>query len=130
MSEPAVSPGANAHRGETEIALGGTTYVLRPTFEALVEIERQVGKPVLALINESQAQGLPLDVLAVVVTECLRAHGRETGDRSMQHFNKPRIADLIYQEGLVRVLPAVMAVLVAAVVGGRELDTEKNAPPA
>lgn len=129
MSEPAAAPGANAHRGETEIALGGTTYVLRPTFEACQAIERATGATLLALLRDS-VNGLPLDTLATVVTECLRAHGRETGDVAMQHFRQDRIAALIYEAGVIASMPPVQAVLLSAVTGGRDQAPEKNAPPA
>lgn len=40
---------ANPHRGEVEVTLGGKSYVLRPTFEAMAAIERVTGTRLLPL---------------------------------------------------------------------------------
>lgn len=52
---------ANPHRGEVSASVGGKAYVLRPTFDALCELEEQMDKPlavILAGVEQGRVSGL------------------------------------------------------------------------
>lgn len=52
---------ANAARGEVGVDVGGQRYTLRPTFDALCELEGLVDKPidaVLAAVSEGRVSGV------------------------------------------------------------------------
>ena len=52
---------ANAQRGEAAITVDGTEYTLRPTFDALCELETLVNKPfadILNTVTEGRLSGL------------------------------------------------------------------------
>lgn len=120
---------ANPIRGEAEIVLDGVTYVLRPSFAAMAAIERGSGKSLMQLAQAS-TDGLPLETLALIVTECVRAHGRETGDAGLAAWKTDRVAELIFRSGIFPALTACQEVLLAALSGGLPppADAEKNVP--
>lgn len=49
---------ANQYRGEINIILSGKTYNLRPTFQALCEIENEIGKSLVVLLSKLDEQGI------------------------------------------------------------------------
>ena len=65
--------GANPHRGEVSLKLGEREVVLRPTFAALVAIERETGMGLLALVRKL-AQG-SVQHLPTIIREGGRAAG-------------------------------------------------------
>ena len=46
---------ANKHRGEVTISLGGRSYLLRPTFAAIAEIEARSGQGLIGLARRLAA---------------------------------------------------------------------------
>ncbi|AIL64503.1 hypothetical protein NOVO_00465 [Rickettsiales bacterium Ac37b] len=48
----------NQYRGEINIELAGKTYNLRPTFQALCEIENEIGKSLILLLSKLDEQGI------------------------------------------------------------------------
>lgn len=68
MSEP-----ANPWRGEAQLELGEHSYVLRPSFAALVAAEEELG-PLFALVERAAAGTLRLSELAALYWHCLTCH--------------------------------------------------------
>ena len=64
---------ANPHRGEVEIELGGETYILRPTFHALVEIEERLGEGIVALTSRLSRGDIRLKDVATILHAGMRA---------------------------------------------------------
>jgi Phage tail tube protein, GTA-gp10 len=60
-----VSGIANPARGEASILVGGERLVLRPSFEALVAAEEELG-PLFALVERAAAGGLKLAEMAAL----------------------------------------------------------------
>lgn len=104
---------ANPHRGEQTVEMDGASYTLRPTFEAAVAIEEQLGS-LLALTFAIAADGasLTLKQAGVVVTETMRAGGQQASLR--------KVTELLFNLGYPKVLPQVVALLTAMVNGGAE----------
>jgi hypothetical protein len=124
-AKPAGAP-ANPHRGEISVTLGGADYVLRPTFEAMVAIEEQIGSLIdLAAQVESKASGLTIKQLSVIVGECIKAHGRETGNKLTAGTRAEVVAKMIYETGLLKVYPVLGPLLTAMLTGGAKA-TEGN----
>jgi hypothetical protein len=104
---------ANPHRGEQSIELAGATYVLRPTFEAAVAIEEQLGGLLgllTRLLNDRTA--LTLKEAAVIVCECMKAGG--------QAANQDKVKRLLFEAGYYTAAPQVLELLTAMVTGGIE----------
>lgn len=118
---------ANPERGEIEIELAGTTYVMRPDFEAVLAIERQTGRPLIRLATEfglGRHGGLPLSDMAVIVTEGVKAARR--GDEMAQQYKAEKFGRLIYETGMLSVLDPVDLFLRNALSGGAEPSKKKE----
>ena len=74
MSKP-----ANSLRGEHEIVMGGEPYVLRPSFEALVAAEEELGS-LFALVEKASAGKLAIGEMAALIWHCLPVEGRPPRD--------------------------------------------------
>jgi len=111
---------ANEDRGELAVILDGTTMVLRPTFEALSEIEQTLDRGLVDLARDALGAKLKLADTAQIVTVCVRAWGKETENKGAAGANPQRIARLIVDSdgGLYTVLQTVEKVLSVAVTGG------------
>lgn len=130
MSEAAdAGGGANPHRGEIEVDLEGVAHVLRPTYEALAAIESGTGKGLIALGIAAEAGELSLRDAALIVTECVKAHGKATGDRTTAGYNVRRVGECIMATGLLLVIKRIEILLMLAVTGGYDASGNRQALP-
>jgi hypothetical protein len=109
---------ANAERGEVSLTLDGADYVLRPTYAACVAIEAQTGRSIIELAVDAQAKSLSLGNAAVIVTECIRAWGREIGRISVEGVQVDRIGELIFADGIAKAMPRIELAMMFAATGG------------
>ena len=93
---------ANPARGEASILVGGERLVLRPSFEALVAAEEELG-PLFGLVERAAAGGLRLSELTGLFWHCLE--GRPEG------VNRDRLGAAIAEGGLARATPALRVLL-------------------
>lgn len=107
-------------RGEMKLVLLGRDYVMRPTYEAVTAIEAAAGRGLVDLARDAVAGKMTLAETAQIATECIRAFGREEGDKDAAGATAPRIARLILDstEGLFGALSQVSALLSLAATGG------------
>lgn len=63
---------ANPHRGDVLLSLPSGDLVLRPSFQALVAAEQEIGS-LLALAARASTDGVPLQKMAVLFHHCARA---------------------------------------------------------
>jgi hypothetical protein len=89
---------ANTLRGEVDIALGADIYTLRPSFQALSEIEHSIGKSVLILLNQFEEKGILLSEQVAILRAGLKAAGEKMPEN---------IGELICEAGMVQVMDAV-----------------------
>lgn len=108
----------NEHRGEAAIELEGVSYKLRPSYEAIVEIEKQIGMTISGAALAASNLGLPLTAVAVVTAELIKAGGRADDDKAAAHVNARRIGELIFEAGLLSASLIVATVLTGAATGG------------
>jgi hypothetical protein len=97
-----VSGVANPARGEAAILVGGERLVLRPSFEALVAAEEELG-PLFGLVERAAAGGLRLAELTALFWHCL--------ERRPEGITRERLGAGIAEGGLARATPALRVLL-------------------
>lgn len=70
----------NPLRGEAALAVNGRDYVLRPTFDALVRAEEELG-PLFALVERAGEGQLRLQEMAALFWHCLAQPGDVTREQ-------------------------------------------------
>ncbi|MCU0892471.1 MAG: hypothetical protein MUE77_12205 [Sandarakinorhabdus sp.] len=97
--------------------------MLRPTFEAMVAIEEQIGA--LTVITQrlrSGAGALTLTETAVIITECMKAHGRATKNQLAANARAESVAKMIFAAGVVQIVPVIFPLLTKMLTGGATAD--------
>lgn len=64
---------SNAIRGEASLRIAGTEHLMRPTFDALVRAEEELG-PLFALVERAGAGQLRLAEITALFWYCLASH--------------------------------------------------------
>ena len=103
---------ANRHRGEVPLTLQGTSYTLRPSYEAIVEWEERTGRGSTELLMRFGASAFRVVDLVAIVGAAARASGATLTDREF--------GALVVAEGQANVLPSVALLLKNALDGGKE----------
>lgn len=93
---------ANVHRGEASLQVGGETLVLRPTFQALVAAEQELGS-LFGLVERAAEGRLMLQEIAALFDHL-------SGDRP-QAITRERIGQAVVEQGLSRTTPALRMIL-------------------
>jgi hypothetical protein len=101
--------GTNPARGEATLQVGGETLRLRPTFEALVAAEEELG-PLFGLVERAAEGGLKLGEIAGLFWHCL-------ADRP-EGLSRERIGAAIAERGLAHTTP-ILKVLLTQILQGR-----------
>ena len=97
---------ANAMRGEAAIVVDGETLTLRPSFEALVAAEEELG-PLFALVERAADGQLSLSEMAALFWHC--ASGLAA---------RERIGQALVEQGLAKATP-VLRTLLGQILQGR-----------
>lgn len=100
---------ANAVRGEASLFVAGETLVLRPSFEALVAAEGELG-PLFSLVERAADGRLGLGEIATLFWHLVH-------ERSAQ-LTREAVGEAVVATGLVRATPALKTVL-SQVLQGR-----------
>jgi Phage tail tube protein, GTA-gp10 len=101
--------GANPARGEAALVVGGEALRLRPSFEALVAAEEELG-PLFALVERAASGGLKLAEMAALFWHCV--------DPRPDALSRERIGAAIAEQGLAGATPA-LRVLLGQILQGR-----------
>ncbi|MBZ9674554.1 GTA-gp10 family protein [Mesorhizobium sp. ES1-1] len=102
---------ANTLRNEVKIILAGEERTMRATFTAIRAIEKDVGKSIMALINQLGQQGdLSVTDAAVVIHNGLRGHDDN-------RLTLPEVGAAILEAGLTNVSMAVVEFVSMALNG-------------
>ncbi len=99
---------ANAARGEAQIILGDHKVRLRPTFNALVAAEEELGS-LFALVERAAEGSLKLSEMVTLFWHC-----RDSGNEMSRADFSASVADA----GLVQATPA-LKILIGQILGGR-----------
>lgn len=89
---------ANKQRGEVTINLDDTNYTLRPSFEALCEIEDRLDTSIPALISQFQQGNVRIKSLAIVVWAGVWAIQKDKAPTI------PQFGEMINRKGLLNVM--------------------------
>lgn len=104
-----MSGAANPARGEAALTVDGVVRTLRPTFEALVKAEGELG-PLFELVERAAAGKLGLHEIATLFWHAVV-------DREGA-LTRERIGEAILEAGLAAVTPALRA-LIQQILQGR-----------
>lgn len=99
---------ANLARGEAAIIVAGEALVLRPSFEALVAAEEELG-PLFALVERAAEGGLRLVEMAALFWHCMK-------DRP-DWCSREAVGAAIAEAGLAKVTPALKLLLTQILQG-------------
>lgn len=112
----------NPDRGEVAVELGGVMYVMRPTFQALREIEVGTGQKLVPLVEAFARRNFGATDVAVVVTAGIRGGGEKAAT-----FEK--VGDMLAEKGIANpeVVSAVILFLTGALNGGTKPGEAKAA---
>jgi hypothetical protein len=129
MTDASTNPVAGpvvGDRGELSLLLDGLSMGLRPSYEAIDAIEASTGQGLIDLARMALAGKLSLSVTAQIAAECIRAWGRESGDRGAAGASAPKVAKLILnaEGGFHAALQTVAAMLSLATTGGYDASGE------
>ena len=102
------NPIANSHRGEAAIEIGGKPHLLRPTFEALVLAEEELG-PLFALVERAGEGRLKLQEMADLFWFCLVDRDR---------VSREAVGKAVMEQGLAQCARPLRSVL-AQILQGR-----------
>lgn len=108
MSGEAPEKSANPARGEAVLRVAGETIVLRPSFEALVAAEQEIG-PLFALVERAAAGALTLAEMVALFWHCRIAPDAIT---------RAQLGEAVVGNGLAATTP-VLRVLLAQILAGR-----------
>jgi len=124
---PPAPASANPERGERVLELGGATYVLRPSHEAIVAVEERLGKSNLALLRLGNSGDLTNVQLAAIAAGFIRAGAKDDLGRAV---NETKLGKAIYERGAAAVTTVLTLCLLDAVQGGRSAEGNGKAPAA
>jgi hypothetical protein len=96
---------ANAARGEAALLVDGEAVVLRPSFEALVAAEEELG-PLFQLVDRAAAGGLKLAEIVALFAHC-----------SGGGASRERIGAAVAEAGIARVTPQLRMLLTQILQG-------------
>lgn len=108
----------NADRGDVAITLrfngADREYVMRPTFDAIAQIERATSRGILAVARTAAAGEIGLAEATIVITAGLKGAGEPATVKA--------VGPMVFEAGLLNVLAPVSKFLSGAVSGGRVPD--------
>lgn len=115
--------------GQLSVNLGDAEYMLRPSRQAITNIEKALGKGVTQIAVQCGSLALSIEELGLCVSELMRAYAVHDPKASADYKGaKPeRCADLIYENGPVDVARRVAIILTGAVTGGYTASGEPKA---
>lgn len=99
---------ANAARGEASITLDGRTCVLRPSFEALVAAEEELGS-LFALVERASSGALTIAEMAGLIWHCLPPDHRP---------DRAAVGQAVIGMGLVEAARPIRTILAQVLKGG------------
>ena len=121
---------ANRQRGEVEIELAGKQYLLRPTFEALCELEDRSSTSILEIVSSMEGGKIRLKELTLVIWAGL------FGADPTTKLELKDVGDLVLRTGLTDVVQQedkdgrnpLVDFLVNGVLGGEKVEAQKDSP--
>ena len=92
---------ANPHRGEASLEVGGETLVLRPSFNALVAAEEELGS-LFEMVERAAEGALKLHEIAALFDHLSRGRPKA--------ITRERIGEAMVEKGLAKITPLLRLV--------------------
>jgi hypothetical protein len=120
-------------RGQLLVKLDGQQYVLRPSLEAILAVERHCHpRRLYDLAQEASRAALPLEDMGYMVAQFMQAHGKaypqDPHAHDYQGAKPERCTELIYEAGAPSVCARLYILLLGAISGGYDAKGEVRAP--
>ena len=96
-------------RGEASLQVGGERLILRPSFEALVAAEEELGS-LFSLVERAAAGALTLSELVTLFDHLSKSRAST--------ITRERLGDAVVELGLTRVTP-VLRIILGQILQGR-----------
>lgn len=127
-SEPAAEEPKVDLLGQLSVQLDAE-YKLRPSRQAISNIERVLGKSLPQLAVGAGSMALTVNELGVCIAELMQAYGRSDADAGSEYkgAKAERCADLIYENGPVDVSRRLAVLFTGALTGGYTASGEPKA---
>ena len=77
---------ANINQNDIELELDGNFYIMRPSFQALCEIEQSVGKSLQILLNDFEVRGILLAEQVKIIYCGVKAGGNILNEAEIGEF--------------------------------------------
>ena len=107
----------NPMKGETQITLGNETYTARLTVDAIINIEDELDKGIIEIMQEIGEAKIRTSYLVVILRSALRGGGLDINDKGVKDI----IADNVFTD-----ICRVVAELLAAILTDSGADEEKK----
>lgn len=115
----------NKERGEVGITLGQTVRPMRPTWEAIVAIENELNTTISFLVARSLTiEWLKVEEAAAIVAQGILAAGKDRKDQMLMSYQKEKIAQQLYEDGIVTSREPINMFLANALNGGKPANEE------
>lgn len=96
----------NPWRGEIELELQGRQFVLRPSFQAISQLEQTLGCGILCLVRRMQSGDVRLgDIVAIIEAGICGSGGS---------IDREWLGETVLRHGLTKVMPDIVRFLQAA----------------
>jgi hypothetical protein len=99
---------ANPHRGEASLDVSGERLLLRPSFNALVAAEEELGS-LFEVVERAAAGALKLHEIAALFDHLSRSRP--------QTITRERIGEAVIEKGLAKITPVLKLVLTQILQG-------------
>ena len=104
----------NGVRGDVGITLGGKEYVLRPTYQALIEIERMTGGTMTTVARRILDGDIGMGDATAIITAGLKAAGEPATTEA--------VGKMVYDAGLLNVGVPLVQFCTNGLTGGDVAD--------
>ena len=108
---------ANRVRGEVELSLAGTAYTLRPTYQAIAEVEDALGCGFIDIVSRLLERRIAVREMAVVIARFAQASGHS--EASEEHIGRALVED-----GPAKALVPLAGFLARTLTGEDEADED------
>lgn len=100
---------ANPHRGEVEVELGGKAVLLRPSFAALVDVEKRLGIDLIPLAARFRLRQIGIRHVSTIIHACWASADRPEPEK---------VGELVLSSGIVDLIDPLIELLANALTGG------------
>jgi hypothetical protein len=89
---------ANDQRGEVSLKLGGKEYILRPSFEALCELENRLNTTIPQLIVDLQTGIVSIKALATIIWAGIWGYDKDRAPTIIE------VGEMVVSDGMINVI--------------------------